>query len=730
MNMFLSMSQCSDEFRTTVMNSFKPGAKDVDKMEICMSPRFYTRQFNNPLALVRLSSHAPRIKRTKPGDRTHEFSEWLLLAESCYQLWIDPRYKDAFYTELKKTRTINPAKNPWVSSYGSAYIPTTILASCLTKAGCPTIRYKAYGQKLPVHATLMGGFEPTDKAHPQRNTNEWDIGVTYQSPYIILFRPGEGATPGTKHYPMLSPASRDFGSVQTTVVWEDTTLKVKIYPRLVHVIKSFNSRLQGEILTTLAGAKKRFKASVNMVQLLSQVPEEEIGGFRIEVTVPAPTLGAACMWMDRSPFTGIGFWTNPTPGGAGPKVNMMVTRKEALLLSANWMVQRATTLKVFQGTDARPPTMLQKQVTADVLASFGWNAGRYKVTKAGDKAAWWRGKGAEGEQGNPDTPQPDEARTGTHHSQRVTTKVPDTVISQILLQLNRIYPGDAGTRDLVKELRKHHPNRDIPCQKDSNHAYNIYGWGPFRMRCAEWTCKHHLNAGNSYIWFANLIATGQVPGHKLGLPPMEGLSMVAPSPPVNRITPMRAKLIAARQSHVAQKAKLLAFRTALQGPAPPPSHPPYRVITDDQVSLVTGSNPPVYHTSWVAPDGNCMFSAIALSLGETYTAAEVRKEAVRWMGSNSENFIQFIDAGQLGQDEAFKQYLVKMKQAGEWGDVLVLKAICQRYKVRISVLKCREDGSLLWNHLGARDHPRCIWLYLRHHHYENLYPASQVTRVW
>ena len=397
MNMFMPMTQCTDGFRTTVMNSFKPGAKDVDKMDICMSLRFYSRQFNNPLALVRLSSHAPRIKRTKPGDRTHEFSEWLLLAESCYQLWIDPVHKDRFYAELKKTRTINPAKNPWVSSYGSAYIPSTILASCLIKAGCPTIRYKAYGQKLPLQLANLGHYEPADTVHPGRDTNEWDIGVTYQSPYIILFRPGQGAAGGTKHYPMLSPAARDFGSVQTTVVWQDTTYKVKIYPRLVHVIKSYNSRLQGEILKTLHGVKTRFKASVNMVQMLSQVPEEEIGGFRIEVTVPAATLSAAQAWMHNSPLTEIGFWTNPTPGGTAPKVSMMVTRKEALLLNANWMVQRATTLKVFQGTDARPPTMLQKQVTADVLASFGWNAGRYKVTKASDKAAWWRGKGAEGE---------------------------------------------------------------------------------------------------------------------------------------------------------------------------------------------------------------------------------------------------------------------------------------------------------------------------------------------
>jgi hypothetical protein len=299
-----------------------------------------------------------------------------------------------------------------------------------------------------------------------------------------------------------------------------------------------------------------------------------------------------------------------------------------------------------------------------------------------------------------------------------------------LVQLNRFYPGDAGTRELVKELRKHHPNHDIPCQKDSRHAYNIYGWGPFRMRCAKWTCKHNLNAGNSYIWFANLIATGQVPGHLLGLPPMEGLPMVAPPTPVNRITPMRAKLIAARKSHLAKKAKVLAFKTTLQGPTPPPSHPPYRVITDDQVSLVTGSNPPSYHTSHTAKDGNCMFQAAAFGLGPCRTTTEVRVETVEWIREHYEDYLPFIDYGEEGQAAAFRQYRQKMSQSGEWGGEPEIKAICAGYKVRISVLKRREDGCLFWRHHGQQEHTKCFWLYLSNNHYENLYPAHHITRVW
>jgi hypothetical protein len=94
--------------------------------------------------------------------------------------------------------------------------------------------------------------------------NEWDIGITYTSPNIVLFKPTSSASKGTRHWPMLIHASQNFGSIETTMMLQETLYKVKVYPRLVHVIKSFNSRIQGEPLLTLLGAKKRAKACVNM----------------------------------------------------------------------------------------------------------------------------------------------------------------------------------------------------------------------------------------------------------------------------------------------------------------------------------------------------------------------------------------------------------------------------------------------------------------------------------
>ena len=125
-----------------------------------------------------------------------------------------------------------------------------------------------------------------------------------------------------------------------------------------------------------------------------------------------------------------------------------------------------------------------------------------------------------------------------------------------------------------------------------------------------------------------------------------------------------------------------------------------------------------------------MFQAVAFGLGPCHTAAEVRVEAVEWIREHYEDYLPFIDYGEEGQAAAFRQYRQKMSQSGEWGGEPEINAICACYKVRISVLKRREDGGLFWRHHGQQEHTKCFWLYLSNNHYENLYPAEHITRVW
>jgi hypothetical protein len=289
--------------------------------------------------------------------------------------------------------------------------------------------------------------------HLMAYLNEWDIGITFKSPLIYLFKPTLGKTSGMSCYPMVNPLSRDYGSIQTFINWNDTRYKVKIYPRLVHTIKSFNSRLQGEQLATVRGIKRRAKACVQMVQRLAKVPNAEMGGFRIEVSVQAPTLDIAKRWVEGTPLLNINFWREPWGQGVeGQKIDVLLTNKESLLLNANWIIQRGYRLKHLTGRDIYKPTKIQCQVVTDILSSLGWNAGKSKPTPSLDNKAWWCGEDGEQEQ------QPIDL---------------DSQVGTILSHLNQNYRGKEGTTALVSIMRNGHRLGYIPCQINNLHQYNI-----------------------------------------------------------------------------------------------------------------------------------------------------------------------------------------------------------------------------------------------------------------
>lgn len=54
---------------------------------------------------------------------------------------------------------------------------------------------------------------------------------------IYLFAPALGKVKGMSSYPMVIPGSMDYGSVHIKLPYKGDRYSVKIYPRLVHVIK-------------------------------------------------------------------------------------------------------------------------------------------------------------------------------------------------------------------------------------------------------------------------------------------------------------------------------------------------------------------------------------------------------------------------------------------------------------------------------------------------------------
>lgn len=111
---------------------------------------------------------------------------------------------------------------------------------------------------------------------------------------------------GITHHPMCVPDSRDCGSINVDVTC-NARGTVKIYPQLVHVIKSFIGHLQGGMPKTLGGLQNQVAAALQMIHSLSSVLARKLGGFRVEVSVMAPSIKAAVKAV-KQPYR----WTQST----------------------------------------------------------------------------------------------------------------------------------------------------------------------------------------------------------------------------------------------------------------------------------------------------------------------------------------------------------------------------------------------------------------------------------
>jgi hypothetical protein len=112
-----------------------------------------------------------------------------------------------------------------------------------------------------------------------------------------------------------------------------------------------------------------------------------------------------------------------------------------------------------------------------------------------------------------------------------------------------------------------------------------------------------------------------------------------------------------------------------------------------------------------------MFAAFADAYGGL-TPYGARQGAVRWL-STWDGLDDWIAAapGEAGHTNA-EEYLRAMSRSGEWGDHLALRALAERYKVSVAVLKL-ENRQYTWSKTG--NFSQEIRLFLRDNHYELLY---------
>jgi OTU domain-containing protein 6 len=134
----------------------------------------------------------------------------------------------------------------------------------------------------------------------------------------------------------------------------------------------------------------------------------------------------------------------------------------------------------------------------------------------------------------------------------------------------------------------------------------------------------------------------------------------------------------------------------------------------------------------IAPDGHCLFSAVADQLGQNDIPLSdeatqepayktVRRVASNYMLEHGDDFAPFLE-------EDLEGYARKMKNTAEWGGQLELMALARQYKAEIRVV---QDGRMerIGEEEGAES-GKTLWLaYYRHgyglgEHYNSLRKAS------
>ena len=170
---------------------------------------------------------------------------------------------------------------------------------------------------------------------------------------------------------MTTPGSLDHGSVMRTISFDGTHYGLEVYPRLVHAIKAFRSRLQGDIPKTLRGVQVKTRAGLEAIQFLPKVDPGEMGGFRIELTIGASSLAEARAKVQAVPMLEPNFSPHPPDPYMSYKLKANTVTKDGLLANAGWVYHQHTLANQFEGTDASRPKTVQVEIMTDVLTALG-----------------------------------------------------------------------------------------------------------------------------------------------------------------------------------------------------------------------------------------------------------------------------------------------------------------------------------------------------------------------
>jgi len=188
-----------------------------------------------------------------------------------------------------------------------------------------------------------------------------------------------------QHIPTLVSESGNYGTVNIKTVNCSRHFKIKVYPRLDCVIKSFNNRLQASVPKTLQGIRNQAAGAQRVIHNCASKEDQAVVDIRIEVTIKANSLQDAHRLGEETGFLDPSYWLRVGDGNVAKRgLTAQLVIKEGLLANANSVHSQAAQSNVFVGAAADKPTKNRSSYREFTESSCleCWYPTTYQVTRS------------------------------------------------------------------------------------------------------------------------------------------------------------------------------------------------------------------------------------------------------------------------------------------------------------------------------------------------------------
>ena len=658
--------------------------------------------------------------------------DWVWAAKHMAYFRIPPEFKQPLVNHLRQEAdlVVEPTGYQTALTKGSHPLLMGLFVSALEAIGCPAVRVLIYGIKHPLN---LFPLEPASQ-HPLSRYNTFDLGRSVAGrDCLMLKRAPNTQQRHVKEQPMFLEAGQGFGTVTCTVQYNHHSIPMKLYPRVVHSIKSVRSKHIATDPNTMAAAKNRFKTMNKMFGHLEDATLK--GGCRVEATVTAPTLQEACQLIASTPLLNLQAYLHNEEDEqmANYQLASYHLAPELAMEHARHILARAALSNLLRGDNNKKATRQVVVLLRDCLNAMGWNARKSNATHWEDPAAWWRvvPLPAQGVVLRPGQP----LRLGAEPPS-AQAAAPPVVVGHSVQHLDTVSELKAFWAVIKDQHICPQCHRQLTSNLDG-------GQKQFRLKCKA--CNHRASKSELRNHWDDMIQLGQMeldweqhpeilPLSSHHSPPEEEEeeeeeeqeAPVLPSPnlhsrPRRGLVAMRAVSSSHHSSSFESPERDSVSQTEAEDHLPllPASlafaeQPPPSVSLGGQLMATKG---------FIPGDGNCQFTAISHHrYNNLRSGPTVRRKAVQWLKNHPDLVVEFTTTSQ-GHMGA-RPYLQRMAEPREWGDELTLLASSNACQLPLAVASRVADNHLSWSYYPDPYQEVYHGLYHVNNHYEILYVSK------